>query len=104
MKDKKELLSEMEKAMDRYDLSKEIEKAYIGEWIYGVAMVPCDWVYKYVAQPEVVKCKDCKHCYYASNRVPDERSFVCEKHGIDITVDWFCADGEKKQTEQGVIL
>lgn len=31
MKDKSELLREMEKAMDRYDLSEEIEKAYIGE-------------------------------------------------------------------------
>ena len=61
MKDKNELLSEMEKAMDRYDLSKEIEKARIGEWMYGVAMVPCDWVYEYVKQPEIIRCKDCKY-------------------------------------------
>lgn len=55
MKDKSELLREMEKAMDRYDLSKEIEKAYIGEWMYGVAMVPCDWVYEYVKKQEAIK-------------------------------------------------
>lgn len=47
-------------------------------------------------QPDVVRCKDCKHCYFASNRVPDEQSHACEKHGIDVTRDWFCADGERR--------
>ena len=47
--------------------------------------------------PVVVRCKDCEHIYFASNRVPDERSYVCEKHGIDIVQDWFCADGKKKE-------
>lgn len=46
---------------------------------------------------EIVRCKDCKHCYYASNRVSDEQSFACDKHGIDITADWFCADGKRKE-------
>lgn len=45
----------------------------------------------------VVRCKDCKYCYFASNRVPDEQSYACEKHGIDVTPDWFCADGEMKE-------
>ena len=44
----------------------------------------------------LVLCKDCEHCYFASNRVPDERSYACEKHGIDIVPDWFCADGERR--------
>ena len=102
MKDKNELLSEMEKAMDRYDLSKEIEKARIGEWMYGVAMVPCDWVYEYVKQPEIIRCKDCMHG---------------RKHNIDIIEcmkahdynlerqefhhkNWFCADGERKSADE----
>ena len=46
--------------------------------------------------PVVVRCKDCVECYFASNRVPDEQSYACEKHGIDVTPDWFCADGERK--------
>lgn len=45
----------------------------------------------------VVRCKDCKNCYFASNRVPDERSYACGKHGIDIVPDWFCADGVKRE-------
>ena len=100
MKDKNELLSEMEKAMNRYDLSKEIEKAYIGEWIYGVAMVPCDWVYKYVAQPEVVKCKDCKHLehMYTLDELNGKKCYVCRKHSFTglRDEDWFCADGERR--------
>lgn len=46
---------------------------------------------------ELVRCKYCEHCYFASNRVPDERSYACGKHGIDVTPDWFCADGERKE-------
>lgn len=44
----------------------------------------------------VVRCKDCEHCYYASNRAPSERTYACDKHGIDVKPDWFCADGEKE--------
>ena len=42
----------------------------------------------------VVRCKDCKEYYFASNRVPHEQSWACGKHGIDVTPDWYCADGE----------
>ena len=45
---------------------------------------------------ELVRCKDCKHCYFASNRIPCEQTLTCEKHGMDITPDWFCADGERE--------
>lgn len=44
----------------------------------------------------VVRCKDCKHCEYASNRIPTEQAWVCYKLGIDVVQDWFCADGERK--------
>ena len=45
----------------------------------------------------VVRCKDCKECYFASNRIQSEQTFACGKHGIDVTRDWFCADGERKE-------
>lgn len=44
----------------------------------------------------VVRCKDCKECYFASNRVPHEQSWACGKHGIDVTLDWYCADGDRR--------
>jgi hypothetical protein len=50
-------------------------------------------------QPEIVRCKDCEHCYFASNRIPSEQNYACGKHGFDVAPDWFCADGEKKVIE-----
>lgn len=47
----------------------------------------------------VVRCKDCKHCEYASNRIPTEQAWVCYKLGIDVEQDWFCAVGERKDDE-----
>ena len=43
-------------------------------------------------QPEIVRCKDCKHCEY-----PKSEKEWCKKghlHGNAET--WFCADGEHK--------
>lgn len=48
-------------------------------------------------QPQIVRCKDCKHCYFASNRIPCEQSLMCAKTGSNITPDWFCAYGEVKE-------
>lgn len=50
-------------------------------------------------KPDVVRCKDCKECYFASNRIQSEQTFACGKHGIDVTQDWFCADGVAKDKE-----
>lgn len=95
---KNELLKKMEEAMDRYDLSKEIEKAHIGEWMYGVSMVPCNWVYKYVTQPEIVRCKDCK--WYKEGYNIDGKWFSRCNGSVrtygHTKPDWFCADGERR--------
>ena len=45
----------------------------------------------------LVLCKDCEHCYFASNRIPSEQNYACGKHGFDVAPDWFCADGEEKE-------
>ena len=47
-------------------------------------------------QEAVVRCKDCEHCYFASNRIPSEQNYACGKHGFDVAPDWFCADGVAK--------
>lgn len=44
----------------------------------------------------VVRCKDCKHWYFADNRIPSEQENVCGRNGIVVTPDWFCADGERQ--------
>jgi len=47
-------------------------------------------------QEAVVRCKDCKHWYFADNRIPSEQENVCGRNGIIVTPDWYCADGERK--------
>ena len=48
---------------------------------------------------ELVRCKDCKHWYFADNRIPSEQENVCGRNGIVVTPDWFCADGERRETD-----
>ena len=48
---------------------------------------------------ELIRCRDCKERYYASNRVQSERSYVCGKHGMEVTPDWYCADGERREDD-----
>ena len=47
----------------------------------------------------IVRCKDCKHIYYASNRTPDEQCWVCSLIGLDVIEEWFCASGEREDSE-----
>lgn len=49
--------------------------------------------------PELIRCKDCKHWYFADNRIPCEQENVCGRNGIVVTPDWFCADGERRETD-----
>ena len=44
-----------------------------------------------VSQPQIVRCKDCKH------GIGDENAFVCGLKQLTAGMDWFCADGERKE-------
>lgn len=45
----------------------------------------------------VVRCKDCKHYYFADNRIPQEQRCVCEISGEIWKPDSFCSYGERKE-------
>ncbi len=45
----------------------------------------------------VVRCKDCKHYYFADNRIPQEQRYVCEISGEIWKPDSFCSCGERKE-------
>lgn len=46
------------------------------------------------AQPEIVRCKDCKHRYIDGENV---RYNVCDLNHNKVQGDyWYCADGERK--------
>ena len=47
---------------------------------------------------EIVRCKDCRHAYYADNRVPHERTWVCERFtNEEINANDFCSFGERSE-------
>lgn len=61
-----ELLDEMETKMNRYDLSDQYLKAHscstrneigIREYHYGIATVPCSWVYPYLKELKEMRNK-----------------------------------------------
>lgn len=50
---------------------------------------------KFLYIGELVRCKDCKHCYVEFGNVQFN---VCElDHNEVQSGDWFCADGERKE-------
>ena len=50
------------------------------------------------AQPEIIRCKDCKHYHYA-NRVPQEQMCTCEIDGNIWSPDSYCSFAERKEDE-----
>ena len=49
-------------------------------------------------QGELVRCKDCRHAYYADNRVPHDRTWVCERFmNEEINANDFCSWGERRE-------
>lgn len=51
------------------------------------------------AQPEVIRGKDCKHYYYADNRIPQEQRYVCDLDGDRWKDDSFCSYAERRTDE-----
>lgn len=41
----------------------------------------------------VVRCMNCVYCYFASNRVPRERTYACSKYGRNVHPSFFCGSG-----------
>ena len=52
-----------------------------------------------LSQPEIVRCKDCKHYYFADNRTPQEQRYTCELDGDRWNPDSFCSYAERRSDE-----
>ena len=52
------------------------------------------------AQPEIIRCRDCKHYYYADNRIPQERMCVCDLDGERWSPDSYCSFAERREDGQ----
>ena len=54
-----------------------------------------DGVHRLTAQPEIIRCKDCKHRYVEGDNV---RYNTCElNHNNVQSDDWYCADAERRE-------
>ena len=58
------------------------------------------------AQPEIIRCKDCKHyyyadnrIYYADNRIPQEQGYSCDLDGDRWKPEDFCSYAERRTDE-----
>lgn len=47
-------------------------------------------------QPEIIRCRDCKHYYYADNRIPQEKRYSCDLDGDRWKPDSFCSFAERR--------
>jgi len=46
---------------------------------------------------EIVRCKDCRYCYYADNRVEDEQGYVCDMYYREADPNGFCHLGRRRE-------
>ena len=51
------------------------------------------------AQPEIIRCRDCKHYYYADSRIPQELMCVCDIDGDRWSPDSYCSFAERRQDD-----
>ena len=49
------------------------------------------------AQPEIIKCRDCKYYEWMSNRVPDEQTWFCHNWNVETGKDDFCSYAERRE-------
>ena len=47
------------------------------------------------AQTEIIRCRDCKHYYFADNRIPQEQRYVCDLDGDRWKPDDYCSFAER---------
>ena len=48
------------------------------------------------AHQEIIHCKDCKHYYYADNRIPQEQRYTCDLDGDRWRPDDYCSFAERR--------
>ena len=51
-------------------------------------------------EPEIIRCRDCKHYYFADNRIPQEQRYVCDLDGDRWKPDDYCSFAERMKGEQ----
>ena len=48
------------------------------------------------AQPDVIRCKDCKYYEWTGNRIPEEQTWWCYKYNTEMGNNDYCSYGERR--------
>lgn len=52
-----------------------------------------------ISTKPLIRCRDCKHYYYANNRIPQEQMCVCDLDGDRWSPNSYCSFAERKDDE-----
>ena len=47
-------------------------------------------------QPEIIRCRECKHYHYADSRIPQEQMCTCDIDGDRWSPDSYCSFAERR--------
>lgn len=89
-------MADIEKVIKELDRMTEDARAMDLEWAIGIDdfATLCEALELLKEQPQIVRCKDCK--YVECEGV--EGFLVCDISGFSHLPEFFCADGERKET------
>ena len=80
----------MRDPIERHDAIDEIRKCrFVVDAIEKIIGLPS-------VQPEIIRCKDCKHYYFADNRIPQEQRYVCDLNGDRWKPDDYCSYAKRR--------
>ena len=51
-------------------------------------------------QPEIIRCRDCKHYHYTDSRIPQEQMCTCDLDGDRWSPNSYCSFAERRQDGQ----
>lgn len=49
------------------------------------------------AEPEIIRCKECRYYEWMSNRVPDEQTWFCHNWNAETGKDDYCSYAERRE-------
>lgn len=78
------------KLIDADKLQKDFVETHDGKRLLLIDLAPT------VDAVPVVRCKDCVHFGETENPCFNLCHYGCDEHMIDVSPDWFCADGERR--------
>lgn len=86
----------MDDLISRQAAIEELDRAAWGvEWDKALAKAMLESLPS--AQSEIIRCRNCKHYYFADNRIPQEQRFTCGLDGDRWTADSFCSFAERRE-------